>query len=96
MKLKFKKYFQDIPPVITCAAALNPCINGVGVEMLINDIANDLSLNEDDPYFSQNAINHFNKCLESMFDFYLLKYGSSSNVQHMMAWGQLAHNRTPS
>ena len=81
MKLKLKKYFQEMSPVITCAAALNPCLNDAGVEMLINDIANDLSLNEDDRYFSHNAIQHFNKCLQNMFDFYLLKYGSPSNVQ---------------
>ena len=63
--------------------------------MLINDIAKDLSLNEDDPYFSNNAINHFNKCLESMFDLYLLKYGSSANVHHMMASGSNSSRSNP-
>ena len=83
-------------PVITCAAILNPCLNGAMVEMLINDICNDLSLNKDDPYFSHNVIQQFNKCLQNMFDFYLLKYGSSSNVQDLILRGQLAHGRTPS
>ena len=31
MKLKFIKYFKDMPPVITCAAALNPTLNVGGL-----------------------------------------------------------------
>ena len=38
MKLKFKKYFQEMSPVITWAAALNPRLNGAEVEMLINNM----------------------------------------------------------
>ena len=63
-------------PVITCATALNMCLNIAGVEMLINDICNNLNLNDDDHFFSTNAIQHFNHCLQNMFDFYLLKFGS--------------------
>ncbi len=95
MKLKFKKYFQEMSLVITCAVALNPCLNGAGVKMLINDICNDLSLTDYDPYFSQNAIQHFNKCLQNMFYFYLLKYGSLSNVQDLMASGSTSSRLNP-
>ncbi|GKB84484.1 zinc finger BED domain-containing protein RICESLEEPER 2-like protein [Tanacetum coccineum] len=42
MKAKLKKYFEKMPPIITCAAALNPCFNVHGVELLIEDISFDV------------------------------------------------------
>lgn len=85
MKAKFKKYFEQMPPAITCAAVLNPCLNVSGVEMLIENICFDLGLNDEDPDFSEKAIQHFKKCLEDMFDLYLVKYGSTSNIRQQMA-----------
>ncbi|GKD56045.1 zinc finger BED domain-containing protein RICESLEEPER 2-like protein [Tanacetum coccineum] len=38
MKKKLKKYFENIPSIITCAAALNPCFNVSGVDYLIENI----------------------------------------------------------
>ena len=60
MKQKLKKYFQEMPPAITCAAALNPCLNSSGVEIMIEKICFDLELHEVDVMFSRNAINSFN------------------------------------
>ena len=36
---KLLKYFDEIPLVFTCAAALNPTLNVGGVETLIKQIA---------------------------------------------------------
>ena len=58
-----------------------------GVEMIIHNVCTDLSLDDDDPFFSSNAIQEFNNSLQNMFDFYLLKYGASSNVHDLMASG---------
>nr|GEX14447.1 zinc finger, BED-type, phospholipase-like, homeodomain-like protein [Tanacetum cinerariifolium] len=48
MKEKLRKYFKEISPVITCAAALNPCFNISGVEIFIENISIDLNLYEED------------------------------------------------
>jgi hypothetical protein len=56
MKLKFKKYFKEIPPVFTCAAFLNPCYNVAGVESVIDRICSDLALYEEDVFFANNTI----------------------------------------
>ncbi|GJW43789.1 zinc finger BED domain-containing protein RICESLEEPER 2-like protein [Tanacetum coccineum] len=47
MKEKLKKYFERMPPIITCAAALNPCFNVHGVEFLIESISTDLEFFDD-------------------------------------------------
>nr|GEU35415.1 zinc finger BED domain-containing protein RICESLEEPER 2 [Tanacetum cinerariifolium] len=47
MKEKLKKYFERMPPIITCAAALNPCFNVQGVEFLIESIITDLDFFDD-------------------------------------------------
>lgn len=52
MKKKLKKYFQEMSPAITCAAALNPCLNSSGVEIMIEKICFDLELHEDNVMFS--------------------------------------------
>lgn len=49
IKEKLLKYFKEIPPVFTCAAALNPCLNVGGVETLIEQIAFSFNPTEDDP-----------------------------------------------
>ncbi|GJY47724.1 zinc finger BED domain-containing protein RICESLEEPER 2 [Tanacetum coccineum] len=76
MKEKLRKYFKEIPPVITCAAALNPCFNISGVELFIEKISIDLNLYENDINFGTKAKAYFNKCLKDLFDIYFNKYGS--------------------
>ncbi|MFS7928440.1 putative HAT dimerization domain, ribonuclease H-like superfamily [Helianthus anomalus] len=92
MREKFKKYFKEIPPVVTCASAINPTINVTGVETLIESIVDDLNLHEEDPFFSRNAKKDFNKAFQNMFDHYLNKYGSKSNIHESMASGSSSGN----
>ncbi|GJZ70064.1 hypothetical protein Tco_0633614 [Tanacetum coccineum] len=47
MKRKLRKYFENMPPIITCAAALNPCFNVSGVDYLIENISRDLEFADD-------------------------------------------------
>ncbi|GJV16103.1 zinc finger BED domain-containing protein RICESLEEPER 2 [Tanacetum coccineum] len=47
MKEKLKNYFERMPPIITCAAALNPCFNVHGVEFLNESISMDLKFFDD-------------------------------------------------
>lgn len=78
MKLKLKKYFQEIPPVITCAAALNPCFNLSGVEYLIEKIGYDLDLNQIDPFYVTNAQESFKQNFKHLYDVYFEKYGATN------------------
>ena len=55
MKEKLRKYCEEISPVITCAAAINPCFNVSGVEFLIDKIGNDLDLNQINPFYVTKA-----------------------------------------
>ncbi|KAI3813486.1 hypothetical protein L1987_18211 [Smallanthus sonchifolius] len=90
MKAKFKKYFSEMPAVVTCSAALNPTINVTGVETLIGSISDDLNMFEEDPNFESNAIRDFNSAFNNMFDYYLRKYGGSgdpSNIRESMGSG---------
>jgi hypothetical protein len=84
MKVKLLKYFKDMPPVITCSAALNPTLNVGGVEVLLGSIAYDLGLLDEDPDFSSKAISNFNNCFQSLFQVYLEKYGATTNIQNMV------------
>jgi hypothetical protein len=84
MKDKLLKYFKELPPVFTCAAALNPVVNVGGVETLIEQIAFSFKLTEDDPNFILNQQNYFNKCFRDMFDVYLTKYGASNVIHDQM------------
>ncbi|GJT62330.1 zinc finger BED domain-containing protein RICESLEEPER 2-like protein [Tanacetum coccineum] len=47
MKKKLRKYFENMPPIITCSAALNPCFNVSGVDYLIENISRDLEFQDD-------------------------------------------------
>ena len=78
MKEKLKKYFQEIPPVITCAAAINPCYNVSGVEYLIKKIGEDLDLNQIDPFYVNNAQESFTKNFKRLYDVYFEKYGATN------------------
>ncbi|GJW89576.1 zinc finger BED domain-containing protein RICESLEEPER 2 [Tanacetum coccineum] len=63
-----------MPPVITCAAALNPCFNVSGVELLIESITTDLECFDDN--FATKAKERFNTSLEGLYNIYYLKYGN--------------------
>lgn len=84
MKAKLLKYFKEMPPVITCSAALNPTLNVAGVEVLLQNIAYDLGLLDEDPEFASKSISTFNSCFQSLFQVYLQKYGTTSNIHDMM------------
>ncbi|GKB11028.1 zinc finger BED domain-containing protein RICESLEEPER 2-like protein [Tanacetum coccineum] len=84
MKENFKKYFKELHPVITCAAALNPTLNRSGVETLIANFSYDLGLFEEDPNYIINQCARFNEAFDQMFQVYLTKYGSSSTHIHAM------------
>ncbi|KAJ9551028.1 hypothetical protein OSB04_015073 [Centaurea solstitialis] len=81
MKEKLLKYFLELPPTFTCAAALNPTINVGGVEGLINDIAFVFGIPSLNPNYIENAQNSFNRSLQNMYEVYLSKYGTT-NVIH--------------
>ncbi|GJW13027.1 zinc finger BED domain-containing protein RICESLEEPER 2 [Tanacetum coccineum] len=42
-----RKYFENMPPIITYSAALNPCFNVSGVDYLIENISRDLEFHID-------------------------------------------------
>nr|GEX34812.1 zinc finger BED domain-containing protein DAYSLEEPER-like [Tanacetum cinerariifolium] len=68
MKEKLKKYFERMPLIITCAAALNPCFNVQRVEFLIESISTDLNF-FDDSYATKakNGSPTRSKANETMF-----------------------------
>ncbi|KAK1424635.1 hypothetical protein QVD17_19968 [Tagetes erecta] len=76
MKEKLRNYFKAMPPIFTCATALNPYVNVAGVEFLIEKITNNLDLEKEDVHFSTNAKADFNRYLSNMFDVYLSRYES--------------------
>nr|GEU95008.1 hypothetical protein [Tanacetum cinerariifolium] len=74
MKEKLKKYFERMPPVITCAATLNPCFNVHGVELLTETISKDLKFFDDS--HATKAKKWFNDSLEGFFNIYYANYGN--------------------
>nr|GEX46927.1 zinc finger BED domain-containing protein RICESLEEPER 2-like [Tanacetum cinerariifolium] len=73
MKEKLKKYFERMPPIITCATALNPCFNVQGVEFLIESISTDLD------FFMivmQLRQKWFTDSFEGLYNIYYTKYGN--------------------
>ena len=54
MAEKVLKYFDEIPLVFTCVAALNPTLNVGGVETLIESIAFSFNLQEGNHFFVTN------------------------------------------
>ncbi|GJZ16145.1 zinc finger BED domain-containing protein RICESLEEPER 2-like protein [Tanacetum coccineum] len=63
-----------MPTVITCAAALNPCFNVFGVELLIESISTDLECFDDD--FVTKAKERFIGYFQGLYNSYYLKYGN--------------------
>lgn len=78
MRAKLVKYFKEMPPLFTCAAAVNPCYNVTGVEGLIKKISTSLGLHKTDPNYIRNQINTFNNTFASLFDIYAVKFGQTS------------------
>ncbi|GJX29283.1 zinc finger BED domain-containing protein RICESLEEPER 2-like protein [Tanacetum coccineum] len=74
MKKKLRKYFQHMPPIITCAAALNPCFNVNGVDFLIESISTDLEFFDDS--FASKSKSYFKESLEGLYNLYYAKYGN--------------------
>ncbi|GJW26576.1 hypothetical protein Tco_0040387 [Tanacetum coccineum] len=65
-----------MPLVITCAAALNPCFNVHGVELLIESISSDLECFDDG--FATKAKESFNQSFQGLYNTYYLKYGDTT------------------
>nr|GEW27379.1 zinc finger BED domain-containing protein RICESLEEPER 2-like [Tanacetum cinerariifolium]GEW77042.1 zinc finger BED domain-containing protein RICESLEEPER 2-like [Tanacetum cinerariifolium]GEX51000.1 zinc finger BED domain-containing protein RICESLEEPER 2-like [Tanacetum cinerariifolium] len=63
-----------MPPIITCAAALNPCFNVHGVELLIESISTDLEFFDDS--YATKAKKWFNDSLKGLYNIYYAKYGN--------------------
>ncbi|GJW30076.1 zinc finger BED domain-containing protein RICESLEEPER 2-like protein [Tanacetum coccineum] len=74
MKKKLRKYFQHMPPIITCSAALNPCFNVNGVDYLIESISTDLEFFDDG--FASKSKSYFKESLEGLYNLYYAKYGN--------------------
>ncbi|GKA87012.1 hypothetical protein Tco_0808723, partial [Tanacetum coccineum] len=60
---KLKKYFENIPSIITCAAALNPCFNVSGVDYLIENISRDLEFEDDG--FATRSLDWFHESFQA-------------------------------
>ncbi|GJR47901.1 zinc finger BED domain-containing protein RICESLEEPER 2-like protein [Tanacetum coccineum] len=82
MKEKLKKYFERMPPIITCAAALNPCFNVHGVVFLIESISTDFEFFDDS--YTSKAKKWFNDSLEG---FYFAKYGNPTTTESSSGGG---------
>ncbi|KAJ0466476.1 putative transcription factor/ chromatin remodeling BED-type(Zn) family [Helianthus annuus] len=80
MKVEFIKYFKEMSPVFTCAAALNPTLNVRGVEILLENITSNLNLLEEDMHFAANVKTNFTKHFSNMFEVYKAKYESMRNA----------------
>ena len=68
MKLKLGKYFEEMPPIITCTAEESPCFNVRGVKLLIDSITNDFECFDNNVDFVKDANKSFNKSFESLWD----------------------------
>jgi len=95
MKLKLKKYFKEMPPVFTCAAALNPTLNVSGVEVLLEKICFDLGLWEEEPMIAMRLKAEFNRHLQALFQVYYEKYGSTSSSTPSSSFFTTQHSRSP-
>ena len=70
--------------VFTCSAALNPCLNVGGVELLITKIMENLGLSfgldGDDAEYIPSQIFRFNDNFQRLFGVYATKYGHQQNL----------------
>ncbi|GJW10277.1 zinc finger BED domain-containing protein RICESLEEPER 2-like protein [Tanacetum coccineum] len=72
---KLKKYFENIPSIITCAAALNPCFNVSGVDYLIENISRDLEFEDDG--FATRSLDWFHESFQGLYNMYYSQYGTN-------------------
>nr|GEV82333.1 zinc finger BED domain-containing protein RICESLEEPER 2-like [Tanacetum cinerariifolium] len=79
MKEKLKKYFERFPPIITCAAALNPCFNVQGVEFLNVSISTDLDFFDDT--YATKAKKWFTDSFEGLYNIYYIKFGNPTTTE---------------
>nr|GEW45979.1 zinc finger BED domain-containing protein RICESLEEPER 2-like [Tanacetum cinerariifolium] len=79
MKEKLKKYFERMPPIITCAAALNLCFNVHSVEFLIESITTDLEFFDDS--YATKAKKWFTDPFEGLYIIYYAKYGNLTTTE---------------
>nr|GEY03291.1 leucine-rich repeat protein [Tanacetum cinerariifolium] len=63
-----------MPPIITCAAALNPCFIVNGVDFLIESISSDLEFFDDG--FASKSKSNFKESFEGLYNLYYEKYGN--------------------
>ncbi|GJZ51172.1 zinc finger BED domain-containing protein RICESLEEPER 2-like protein [Tanacetum coccineum] len=75
MKKKLRKYFENMPPIITCSAALNPCFNVSGVDYLIENISRDLEFQDDG--FATRSLDWFHESFQGLYNMYYTKYGTN-------------------
>nr|GEY51193.1 hypothetical protein [Tanacetum cinerariifolium] len=68
-----------MPTIITRAAAINPCINVHGVELLIESISTDLEFFDDG--CETKAIKWFIDSLEGLYNIYYAKYGNPKTTE---------------
>nr|GEU87074.1 zf-CCHC domain-containing protein/DUF4219 domain-containing protein/UBN2 domain-containing protein [Tanacetum cinerariifolium] len=74
MKEKLRKYFQHMPPIITCAAALNSCFNVNRVDFLIESISLDLEFFDDG--FASKSKSYFKESLKGLYNLYYTNFGN--------------------
>ncbi|GJV82442.1 zinc finger BED domain-containing protein RICESLEEPER 2-like protein [Tanacetum coccineum] len=84
IKKKLIKYFKELLPVMICATALNLILNRFGDETIINNIAYDLGLTDEEDTFVSRQVASFNAAFDNIFQVYLNKYGSSASNIHSM------------
>ncbi|GJS16189.1 zinc finger BED domain-containing protein RICESLEEPER 2-like protein [Tanacetum coccineum] len=85
MKEKLKKYFERMPLIITCAAALNPCFNVHGVEFLIESISTDLEFFDDS--YATKVKKWFTNSFEGLYNIYYTKYGNPTTTESSSGGG---------
>ncbi|KAL7615109.1 hypothetical protein Lser_V15G05806 [Lactuca serriola] len=96
MRQKLVKYFNEMPPLFTGIAELNPCINVTGVETLITKIYMSLNLHKDDSNYIHNQIHTFNNTFTNRPSFHgLLGFGGMYILHLASLEGPLAQNVEP-
>ncbi|KAK1356404.1 hypothetical protein POM88_049660 [Heracleum sosnowskyi] len=73
MREKFLKYYEEMPQMFCCAAALDPKIGVDGVESLIECINCNLGISTD---ATSASIQKFNQILNAFYDHYETLYGA--------------------
>ncbi|TXG48371.1 hypothetical protein EZV62_027665 [Acer yangbiense] len=74
MAEKLRKYLESMPPVLYLAAIMDPRIKLEGLELLLNEISQNLSL----PFFIN--MNDIKNVLDSYFNAYKSKFASTTKV----------------